>query len=118
MNHAVIMAGGGGTRLWPASRRRRPKQLLALTGIETLLGATARRLADVVGPGQVSVVTAADQAAAVAEALPSLSPAQIVAEPCPRNTAAAVGLAATLIGARDPDAVLGAVPADHHIADE
>jgi mannose-1-phosphate guanylyltransferase len=119
MNHAVILAGGGGTRLWPASRRRRPKQLLALgaDARETLLHATWRRAAGIVGD-RVWIVTAADQADGVAAALPELSRDHILAEPVPRNTAAAVGLAAAFIGARDPDAVLAILPADHHVGDE
>jgi mannose-1-phosphate guanylyltransferase len=119
MHHAVIMAGGGGTRLWPASRRRRPKQLLPLgRGGESLLAATWRRLEAVVGAERVWVVTAADQAAGVAAELPRLPPANLVAEPAARNTAAAIGLAALAVRARDPDATIAALPADHHIADE
>jgi len=119
MNHAVILAGGGGTRLWPASRRGRPKQLLALGADtrETLLHATWRRVAGVVGDN-VWVVTAADQAEAVAAALPELSREHVLAEPVARSTAAAVGLAAAYLAARDPDAVLAIFPADHHIGDE
>lgn len=116
MNHAVILAGGGGTRLWPASRRALPKQLLPLGGGgETLLHATWRRAAGVAA--EVWVVTAADQASEVARALPEVPADHILAEPRPRNTAAAVGLAAVTIAARDADAVLGILPADHHIGD-
>src|SRR5512134_2051271 len=119
MNHAVIMAGGGGTRLWPASRRRRPKQLLPLgAGGESLLHAQVRRLKEVVGLSRTMVVTAHEQLAGVAQAAPQLAPDQILAEPCPRNTAAAIGLAAVAIAARDPEAVMCAVPADQHIGDE
>src|SRR5215831_9682463 len=120
MLHAVILAGGGGTRLWPASRRRTPKQLLSLgrSAHESLLGATCRRLEEVVGEGQIWVVTAADQRDGVAAALPHIAAAQILSEPCARNTAAAIGLAAVHIAARDPQGVIGAVPADHAIGDE
>jgi mannose-1-phosphate guanylyltransferase len=113
MRCAVILAGGSGVRLWPASRRARPKQFLALAGGESLLAATARRVRG--AAPALMVVTAAEQAPLVAAALPS---ATIVAEPCPRNTAAALGLAAVHALHRDPDAVLGAFPADHHVADE
>ena len=113
MRCAVILAGGSGTRLWPASRRLRPKQFLGLGRDESLLAATARRVRAAAGP--LMVVTAADQAEQVAAELPGVT---IVAEPCARNTAAAIGLAAVHLRHRDPDAVLGAFPADHHIADE
>jgi mannose-1-phosphate guanylyltransferase len=120
MLHAVIMAGGGGTRLWPASRRRKPKQLLPLGADpnESLLAATCRRLEPVVGNDRVWVVTAAEQAAAVSADLPRLPKRNLLSEPCPRNTAAAIGLAAVHLLHRDPEAVLGALPADHAIGDE
>src|SRR3990170_2832066 len=93
---ALVLAGGGGTRLWPSSRRTRPKQLLTLGGTETLLGATYRRACNLVGPANTLVVTAADQAQAVREALPQLAPANLVVEPAPRNTAPAVALGAVV----------------------
>jgi mannose-1-phosphate guanylyltransferase len=113
MRTAVILAGGSGTRLWPASRRARPKQFLALGGSETLLAATVRRVG-AAAPG-VMIVTAADQAEDARLEAPA---ATIVAEPAARNTAAALGLAATHLVARDPDAVMGIFPADQHVGDE
>jgi len=120
--YAVILAGGGGTRLWPQSRRKLPKQFLELGAREgeTLIGATARRAARVVGPANVWVVTAADQVAEVARAVgrDAVPDGNVIAEPCARNTAAAVGLAAARLSALDPDATLAVLPADHHIGDE
>ncbi len=116
MRHVVILAGGSGTRLWPASRRSRPKQFLPLgkRTDESLIAATARRVAG----NSVWVVTAADQVPLVRAALPALAPDSIIAEPAARNTAAALGLAAVHLVHRDPDAIMGALPADQHVADE
>lgn len=120
MRYGVILAGGGGTRLWPASRRRRPKQFLPLGAApgESLLQATARRLGPLCAPERLLVVTAADQAAEVARELPGLAEDAVLAEPVPKNTAAALGLAAAVLLERDSDAVMAALPSDHHIADE
>src|SRR5436190_4973431 len=116
---AVILGGGAGTRLWPSSRRARPKQLLSLGAPESLLGAAVRRGAALVGAENTLIVTAADQAAAVREAIPDLPAANIVAEPVPRNTAAAVGLGAVTAQRRaGPHAVIAVLPADPYIADE
>jgi mannose-1-phosphate guanylyltransferase len=117
MLHAVVLAGGSGTRFWPLSTRRRPKHLLALLGRRTLLGETVARLRGLVPPSRIVVVTGADQAAAVRRALPSLPAGAVLAEPLPRNTAAAAALAAARVRERDPDATLVVVSADHWIPD-
>jgi len=116
---ALILAGGGGTRLWPASRRTRPKQLLSLGASESLLAATFRRLSAVVGLQRTLIVTAADQAEAIRQALPSLPADNLVVEPAPRNTAPAVGLAVAHIARRaGADAVIAVVPSDAFINNE
>lgn len=119
MLHAVILAGGSGTRFWPLSRRERPKQLLALAGSRTLLQGTYDRARRVVGAEAIHVVTAGDELAAAArEQLPELDPWRLLVEPAPRDTAVAIGLAARLIAAEDPEAVLVVTPADHVIRPE
>ena len=114
MRHAVILAGGSGTRLWPASRRAHPKQLLALTAANEPLVATAARLGASVC-GRALIVTADSQAAATRDVVPGV---EILAEPVGRNTAAAIGLAAAMLAARDPDAVALVLPADQHVTDK
>ncbi len=116
---ALILAGGGGTRLWPASRRRRPKQLLALGGNESLLAGTFGRVSRVLGPEQTLVVTAADQADAVRRALPDLPADNLVVEPAARNTGPAVGLGAVTVARRAGEgARLAILPSDAFIANE
>lgn len=115
MLHAVIMAGGSGTRFWPASRATRPKQLLPVTGGKALLVETANRLKPKVPADQIWVVTNAVQADGVRDALPWLNQEQLLIEPCARNTAACIGLAATAIHLQDPQAVCIFLPADHLI---
>jgi mannose-1-phosphate guanylyltransferase len=112
------MAGGGGTRLWPASRRKRPKQFLPLLpGGQTLLGATVERLLPLVPAECVFVVTAANQVDDVKHAAPQVPAANIVAEPSARNTAPCIGLGAVEILRRDPEAVIAVVPSDQFVAD-
>ncbi|PRY60125.1 mannose-1-phosphate guanylyltransferase [Knoellia remsis] len=114
---AVVPAGGAGTRLWPLSRRGNPKFLHDLTGAgASLLQQTVERVAPLAGD-RVVVVTGAGHAAAVREQLPRLGDAQVLAEPSPRDSMAAIGLAAAVVEARDPEAIIGSFAADHVIPD-
>lgn len=114
---AVILAGGRGTRFWPRSRKRTPKQLLDIVSAKTMLRETAERLAPLFSPWQMWVVTNEEQATAVRRELPRVPRKQILAEPVGRNTAAAIGLAATHFAKSHGDAVMAVLPADHYIAD-
>ncbi|RBY86570.1 mannose-1-phosphate guanylyltransferase [Blastococcus sp. TF02A-30] len=120
MRHAVIMAGGSGTRLWPLSRAGRPKQLLDVLadgdgGAHSLLREAFTRLQAVLPTGQIWVCTAVRYAEQVRTALPELAADRLVLEPVPRDTANAVGLTAALVADVDPDAELAVVSADHVI---
>lgn len=115
---AVIMAGGSGTRFWPASRRARPKQLLALDGSEPLLKQQVDRVAPICGIDNVLIATGAHLVEATLAAVPALKREQLLIEPVPRNTAPCLGWAAATVARRDPDAIVMALPADPHIGDE
>jgi mannose-1-phosphate guanylyltransferase len=114
-DYAVIMAGGGGTRLWPVSRKNRPKQLLPLLGEQTLLQGTVARLADVFPAERILVVTVAPQVAEIQHQVPEIPAENYLIEPAPRGTASVVGLAATVLMKRDPEAVMAILPSDHFI---
>ncbi len=112
---AIVPAGGAGTRLWPLSRRARPKFLLDLVGTgRSLLQATVDRLAPLAGGG-VLVVTGEVHAPAVRDQLPEIDPARVLAEPSPRDSMPAICWAAAVIERIDPDAVVGSFAADHVI---
>jgi mannose-1-phosphate guanylyltransferase len=115
--YAVILAGGGGTRLWPLSRPECPKPFLRLLGEETLIQRTVARLSPLVEPRDVYVIVDRRHLGLVAEQLPQVPAANVIGEPIGRNTAAAVALAAEVIG-RPDDEVMLVLPADAHIADE
>lgn len=115
--HAVILAGGRGTRFWPRSRTRTPKQLLNIIGKDTMLEQTVARLRPLVPPDRVWTVTNAEQAAAVRKQLPPPARKRVLTEPVGRNTAAAIALAAVQIRrAAKGDALMAVLPADHYIA--
>ena len=118
MLHAVIMAGGSGTRFWPASRRHLPKQLLTIATEIPLLRMTFERLGDLVPVDRVWVVTTAETAEATRNVLPELPAENTLSEPMGRNTAACAGLAACATQKVDPEAVCIVLPADHVIGEE
>jgi mannose-1-phosphate guanylyltransferase len=115
MRHAVIMAGGAGTRLWPLSRVARPKQLLKLGGRASLLRQSYERVATLLKPESIYVITSSEHLDLVAKELPELPAANLFGEPVGRDTANAVGLAAAILKQRDPQAVMGIFTADHVI---
>lgn len=117
--YAVIMAGGAGTRFWPSSRHLRPKQLLPLASEgESLLAGTVRRLAPLIAPERVLVVTGEHLRDATLAAIPGVPHDHILCEPAPRNTAPCIAWAAAVIARKDPEALVAVLPSDHHIEDE
>ena len=115
MNYAVIMAGGTGKRLWPLSRQKRPKQVLKLLDGHTLLGRCFERLSPVFDLRNIIALTNADYVDLVREELGKLPAGNIIAEPMVRDTAGAIGLAATILARSDPDAAMAVVTADQLI---
>jgi mannose-1-phosphate guanylyltransferase len=116
--YAVIMAGGGGTRLWPLSRQARPKQMLKLVDERSLFQTAVQRLAGLFAPDQIYVVTIEEQAADLQAQAPQIPTENYLLEPMPRGTASVVGLAAIALRQRDPDATMAVVTADHLISNE
>jgi mannose-1-phosphate guanylyltransferase len=115
MRHAVIMAGGAGTRLWPLSRKDRPKQLLKLFDGASLLQLARRRLTGLFAPENIWIITSAAYLDHVAEQLPDLPRDNLIGEPLGRDTANAIGLAAHVLARRDRDATMAVFTADHII---
>ena len=114
----VIMAGGRGERFWPVSREKSPKQLIALLGKRSFLQQCYDRVSSVVPTKNIIIITNEVQAKQVAKQLPKLPSANIIAEPCGRDTCAAVALGAAIVGQRAADGVMAVLPADHVIPDE
>ena len=114
----MILAGGRGTRFWPLSRKKRAKQVLALDGKKTMIQQTMARLLPLASSKKFWIITNGDLRPAIAKQLAQIPKAQVVAEPAPRNTAPAIGLAAFLLLREDPSAVIGLFPSDHTIGDE
>lgn len=115
--YAVIMAGGGGTRLWPLSRSGRPKQMLKLGSDRTLFQLAVDRLNGLIPPEQILVVTGADMAFGLQKDCPDIPPENYLIEPAPKGTAAVVGLAAAFLHLKDQQAVMAVLTADHIIQD-
>jgi mannose-1-phosphate guanylyltransferase len=116
MLHAVIMAGGSGTRFWPQSRTQLPKQLLKLAGDRTMIQQTLDRCGDLVDSSNFWVVTNHAQAALTQQQLPNIATGNVLVEPAARNTAPCVGLAAIHVMRQDPDGIMFVMPADHVIS--
>ncbi len=115
MLYATIMAGGAGTRFWPASRKSNPKQLLNLAGERSMIQATVDRLEGLVDKQHLLIVTNKSLVEPISQQLPEIPAASIIGEPAKRDTAPCVGLAAAWIAAQDPEATMVVMPADHVI---
>jgi mannose-1-phosphate guanylyltransferase len=117
--YGVVLAGGTGTRLWPLSRAGHPKFLHPLTGTDaSLLQATVERLDQLASPERVFVVTGVAHAAAVSRQLTTVPEANVLVEPSPRDSCAAIALAAAIIARRDPEGVMGSFASDHLISEK
>lgn len=118
--YVAVMAGGSGTRFWPASRAHKPKQFLPLaqyhSASSSLLAATVARLHEFVPPDRILIVTSSSLVAATRQELPEIPLENILAEPAPRNTAPCIGWASQVILQRDVNAQIVVLPSDHHIA--
>jgi len=116
--YAVIMAGGGGTRLWPISRKKHPKHVLPLLGERTLFQRTLDRLGGFIPVSNILVVTTAEQEKELRQQAPQVPEENYLIEPMPKGTASVVGLAAAVLERRDPDSIMMVLPADHFIGNQ
>ena len=116
--YAVIMAGGVGSRFWPKSRERTPKQLLEIYGKGTMIQNTVNRLTDIIDPRNIIIVTNKVQKTLVMKQLPQIPDENLIVEPLGRNTAPCIGMAAMLLARIDPEAVMMVLPADHIMQNE
>jgi mannose-1-phosphate guanylyltransferase len=115
--YAVIMAGGVGSRFWPRSRERTPKQLLKIFGDNTMVQETINRLESLIPDERIFIITNKLQSEEIKKQLPNIPVENIIEEPFGRNTAACIGVASLLIQSKDPEAVTVVLPADHIIKD-
>jgi mannose-1-phosphate guanylyltransferase len=111
--YALILSGGAGTRLWPLSRRSRPKQFLSLLGERSLLQDTVERVAEIIPGERIFAVAPPEHRALIHDQLPEMRADHVVVEPYPRGNAAAIGLAMAALQAFDPEAVVAVLPSDH-----
>ena len=114
-HYGLILAGGRGTRFWPRSRKRSAKQVLNVVGERSLIQATVERLAPVIPPERLWILTNDHLRKEILRQLPEIPAKQVLAEPVQRNTAPAIGLAAQILHAQDPESVMGVFPSDHVI---
>ena len=118
MLHAIIMAGGSGTRFWPESRDLRPKQLLRFVGERSMIQATVDRLKGLVPPERMLIATNAKLTGAIGQQLPELPADAMLGEPCKRDTAPCIGLAALIVSRHDANATMAVMPSDHVIGSD
>jgi mannose-1-phosphate guanylyltransferase len=116
--YAIIMAGGVGSRFWPRSKKKTPKQLLKIFGNNTMIQETVFRILPIIKKENIFIVTNDDQKEGVQEQLPDIPKENILIEPFGRNTAACIGLASVIINSRDKDAITAVLPADHIIRED